>query len=161
MNELLQNFVESLREELRQCGELLALMEGQPGPAGGCHAEEVLAMTTALDAQANAIQAARRERAQRQREVAQGLGALPDAAIGPLIRSLPQAYRPLVVALVQENSLLLRRIRQRARQNMALLSRSLEMMDELINMFCDEDVMDKNRTRQPVAGPPRTHDLSS
>ncbi len=50
-----------------------------------------------------------------------------------LIPLLPADYRPLVQALVDENNELLVRVRQRARQNHLLLSRSVELMQGLLN----------------------------
>ncbi len=50
-----------------------------------------------------------------------------------LIPLLPPDYRPLLKALVDENNELLVRVRQRARQNHLLLSRSLELMQGLLN----------------------------
>ena len=49
---------------------------------------------------------------------------------------LPSDYQPLVMALVQENNELLVRVQQRSRQNHVLLSRSVEMMQRLINTLC-------------------------
>jgi hypothetical protein len=136
MNELLQNFIASLREELKQYGELLALLEVQQEQVVRRLAEELLASVAAVNAQGNAIQAARRERMQRQRELAQSLRLPADAPIAALSPLLPEACRPLVAALVEENNHLLRRVRQRARQNHVLLSRSLELMEQFINSFC-------------------------
>ena len=59
---------------------------------------------------------------------------------------MPEAYRPLVSALVEENNQLLARVRQRARQNHILLSRSLELMEKFINSFCACSVPTYNET---------------
>jgi hypothetical protein len=136
MNEVLQNFVESLREELKEYGELLALLEQQQAQVVQRLADELLETVSAVNVQGDAIQVARREREQRQREVARWL-ALPDEArIGELIAAMPGVCRPLVTALVAENNQLLSRVRQRARQNHILLSRSVELMQQFINSFC-------------------------
>ena len=70
MNELLQNFIESLREELKQYGELLALLDLQQDQVVRRLADELLDTVSAINTQGEAIQAARRERDQRQRELA-------------------------------------------------------------------------------------------
>ena len=70
MNEFLQNFVEGLREELKQYGELLALLELQQTQVVRRLADELLETVSAVNAQGDAIQMARREREQRQRELA-------------------------------------------------------------------------------------------
>jgi len=136
MNELLQNFIESLREELRQYGELLALLELQQTQVVRRLADELLATVTAVNVQGEAIQVARREREQRQREVARSLDLPDEVRIADLIAAMPEVCRPLASALVEENNHLLGRVRQRARQNHVLLTRSVELMQQFINSFC-------------------------
>ena len=136
MTELLQNFVESLREELKHYGELLALLELQQEQVVHRLADEILATVSAINAQGEAIQGARLERSQRQRALALLLNLPSEAKVAELLPLLPEAYRPLVGALVEENNQLLTRVRQRARQNHILLSRAVELMGQFINSFC-------------------------
>jgi FlgN protein len=136
MNELLQNFVESLREELRQYGELLALLEAQQEQVVRRLADELSETVSGINSQAEVIQAARRERDQRRRELARSLLLPDETLINQLIPALPESYRPLVSALVGENNHLLARVQQRARRNHILLSRSLELMGQFINSLC-------------------------
>ena len=136
MNELMQNFIESLREELRQYGELLALLDVQREQVVRRLADELTETVTAINAQGEVIRAARLERAQRQRELARSLLMPDETLINKLIPALPEVYRPLISALVEENNQLLTRVQQRARQNHILLSRSLELMGQFINSFC-------------------------
>lgn len=146
MNEFLQNFVESLREELKHYGELLALLEVQQTQVVRRLTDELLVTVSAVNAQGAAIQVARREREQRQREFARSLGLPDDARIADLMAAMPEACRPLVWALVDENNQLLGRVRQRARQNHVLLSRSVELMQQFINSFCSVAVPTYNET---------------
>jgi len=136
MTEPLNNFVESLREELKQFGELLALLDLQRDQVVRRLTDELLATVSAINTQGEAVQAARRERAQRQRELARSLDLPTDVRAGALVAQLPQAYRPLVTALIQENNHLLARVRQHVRQNHLLLSRAVEMMGRFINSIC-------------------------
>ena len=158
MNEFLQNFIEGLREELKQYGELLALLELQQTQVVRRLADELLETVSAVNAQGDAIQMARREREQRQRELARSLRLLDDARIADLIAAMPEAYRPLVSALVDENNQLLARVRQRAGQNHVLLSRSVELMQQFINSFCAVGVPTYNEmgtmTPPPTLGRP-------
>ncbi len=159
MNELLQNFISSLREELKQYGELLALLETQQEQVVRRQAEELLASVAAVETQGNAIRAARRERAQRQRELALALGAAAESSITTMIPLVPEACRPLVAALLDENNQLLRRVRQRARQNHVLLSRSLELMEKFINSFCAVGAPTYNGTGMMAPRPNPGHAL--
>jgi flagellar biosynthesis/type III secretory pathway chaperone len=72
----------------------------------------------------------RREAAQR--GLARTAGQAESSGLFVLAQVLPTDYRPLLLALVNENNQLLGRVRQRARQNHVLLSRSLELMQQFI-----------------------------
>ena len=146
MTEVLHNYVESLREELKQFGELLALLELEQAQVVRRLADELVDTVSAINAQGDAIQVARREREQRQRELARSLRLPDDARIATLIAGMPEAYRPLVAALVDENNQLLGRVSQRARQNHVLLTRSVELMQQFINSFCAAGVPTYNET---------------
>jgi hypothetical protein len=51
---------------------------------------------------------------------------------------LPEHYRPLLGALVQENNELLDRVRRRAGENQSVLLRSLELMQRFITTLSPE-----------------------
>ena len=133
MNELLQHLIEALREELKEYGEMLALLEQQQQMVMHRQTQDLLQCATAINAQAETIAAARRERAQHQRHVAVRLELPEDATLARLTPRLPAEYQPLVQALVQENNELLVRIQQRARQNHLLLSRIVELMQRFLS----------------------------
>jgi hypothetical protein len=136
MNDELQKLIESLREELRQYGQMLVLLDDQQGRIIQRHNDELLDATAAVNNQGAAIQTARRQREGAQRDLAQTLQMGGDAPLTHLAPLLPPDYRPLLNALMQENNHLLQRIQQRARQNYLLLRRSLELLDQFINSFC-------------------------
>ena len=133
MNDLLHNLIESLREELKQYGEMLALLDQQQTLVMRRQTGDLPQSVVVVNAQVEIIAAARSEREQFQRNLAREL-QLPEAAgfndITPL---LPADYRPLVQALVDENNELLARVQQRARQNHLMLSHAVELMQQLIN----------------------------
>jgi flagellar biosynthesis/type III secretory pathway chaperone len=133
MKNLVQNLVEALREELKEYGEMLALLDQQQQLVMNRQPQDLLACVDAINAQAESITAARREREQHQRHAAVGGGLADDAPLHDLIPRLPQEYRPLVKALVQENNELLVRVQQRARQNHLLLNRAVELMQRFVN----------------------------
>jgi hypothetical protein len=94
--------------------------------------QELPASVDAVQAQSAIIEATRRQREQTQRQTAVALGLPAESTLGQISQSAPANYRPLVEALVQENNELLFRVQQRARQNHLLLSRSLELMKNLV-----------------------------
>ena len=133
MNDLLHNLIEALREELKQYGEMLAVLEQQQNSVVQRQSNDLLQNVASVNAQADVITAVRREREQRQRNVALQLDLAEDAGFAAIIPRLPADYRPLVQALVQENNELLVRVHQRTRQNHLLLSHAVELMQQLIN----------------------------
>ena len=132
MTVTLQKLIEALRNELEQYGEMLALLEQQQEVAG--HGQgAVLHSITTINAQSSTIQKAREQRQASQRQLAGKLGQADDSSFAHLIPLLPEHYRPLLSALVQENNELLVRVRERAEQNQALLRKSLDFMQRFIN----------------------------
>jgi flagellar biosynthesis/type III secretory pathway chaperone len=133
MNELLSNLIEALREELKQYGEMLALLDHQQQLVMRRQSAELPHNVNGVNAQAGVIAAARQEREQRQRHLARFLELPETASFTLVIPLLPSDYRPLVDALVRENNELLVRVQQRARQNHLMLSHCVELMQQLIN----------------------------
>lgn len=132
MNEQLNNLIEALREELKQYGEMLALLDQEQQLVMHRQTSGISPCVAAINSQAEILQAARQERQQRQRDLGRAL-ALPEQTTSQeLISRLPSPYRPLIQALFQENKELLVRVQQRARQNHLLLSRMVELMHKLI-----------------------------
>lgn len=133
LKELLSNLIEALREELKQYGEMLALLDQQQ--------QLVLRRQTAglpdnadcVNAQARVIAAARQQREQHQRRLVSRLELPETSGFTSLLPLLPADYRPLVDALVRENNELLVRVQQRARQNHLLLSHCAELMQQLVD----------------------------
>jgi flagellar biosynthesis/type III secretory pathway chaperone len=132
MNELLNNLIEALREELKEYGEMLALLDHEQELVMRRQTHDLLQCVTAINAQADAIGAARREREQHQRHISLRLGLPEEAPFAALTPLLAPEYRPLLQALVQENNELLVRVQNRARQNHLLLSRIVELMQRFL-----------------------------
>jgi flagellar biosynthesis/type III secretory pathway chaperone len=135
MKEILPNLIEALREELKEYGEMLALLDSQQEMVMHRQTQDLLGSVAAINAQAGTIAAARREREQHQRHVARLLGLPEDSSFEKIIPQLPGDYRPLVQALVRENNDLLVRAQQRARQNHLLLNRVVELMQRFLGSF--------------------------
>lgn len=132
MNAVLQNLIEALREELKEYGEMLALLDQQQELVTHRRASELIQSVTTVDGQLETIHAARRERDQRLREAAREFGG-ERHNLGGLLLRLPENCRPLVQALIQENNELLIRVRQRARQNQILLGHAVDLMQRFVN----------------------------
>jgi flagellar biosynthesis/type III secretory pathway chaperone len=133
MTESMQNLVNSLRDELKEYGELLALLDRQQQSVIERDADQVFQSVGFVQRQGSAIAEARARREECARTIARELCQEPETSFAVLIPLLPAAYRPLVKALVDENNELLVRVQQRARQNHLLLSRSVELMQGLLD----------------------------
>ena len=133
MNDLLHNLIEALREELKQYGEMLAVLEQQQDSVVQRQVHELLQNISQSNAQGDILAAVRHERGQHQRNVARLLGLEEAATFAAIIPRLPADYRPLLQALVEENNELLLRVHHRARQNHLLLSHAVELMQQLID----------------------------
>ena len=133
MNDLLPHLIEALREELKQYGEMLALLDQQQTLVMQRQTDHLFQSVASINAQTAIISAARLEREQRQRHLVRQLELPEDSGFNLITPCLPADYRPLVQALVQENNELLIRVQQRARQNHLLLNHAVELMQQLIN----------------------------
>jgi len=136
MTESFANLISALREELEHYGEMLALLECQQQQVAALSADGVYQSIAPIKLQALAIQKARAHREKRCAELAQSLQQAKGATFAQLMPLLPADCRPLLRALVEENNELLVRVRQRVRQNHLRLSRSIELMQSLINSLC-------------------------
>ena len=134
----LTKVIEALRNELQQYGEMLALLDHQNELVKVCGADDIIHSIAAINNQSSAIQSARERREAIQRELAGTFQQPPDATFGALVPLMPEHYRPLVGALVQENNELLERVRHRAAENQAMLLRSLELMQRFITTLSPE-----------------------
>jgi flagellar biosynthesis/type III secretory pathway chaperone len=133
MTESIQNLVNALRDELQEYGGMLALLDRQQQSIIARDADTVFQSIGFVQRQVATISDARARREACAGIVAQELGREKDASFAVLIPLLPPAYRPLVKALVDENNELLIRLQQRARQTHLLLSRSVELMQGLLD----------------------------
>ena len=129
----LESLINALRDELQQYGEMLALLDQQQESVMSRAADQVLEGSAAVQAQSRVIQLARERRESYRRQLAEAVNQPAGTSFAELLPALPENYRPLLSALVQENNELLVRIQQRARQNHLLLSRSLELMQRFLS----------------------------
>ena len=133
MIDALQRLIDALREELQQYGEMLALLDQQQEQTVARTAADLLQTVAAITAQTAVVQQARERRHQAQRRLAGELNIRGEGGFAEALPLLPEAYRPLLKALVDENNELLIRVQQRARQNHLLLSRSMELMQQFLS----------------------------
>lgn len=136
MTQLLEDLIGALREELQQYGEMLARLDCHQERVIRRDSEHLLQSIADVEEQGAVVQKARRHREERQRALGRFLGLNEDAPFAALNERVPEDYRPLLSALVQENNELLVRIQQRSRQNHLLLAKMVEMMERVVGTLC-------------------------
>jgi flagellar biosynthesis/type III secretory pathway chaperone len=136
MLESTKKLIEALRDELKNYGEMLALLDRQQEYLMSRAANEVSQSISRVQAQGVAIQEARKWREDCRRAAAKAAGKAKNTTFKDLIPLLPADYQPLLQALVDENNELLLRVRRRARQNHLMLKRLVELMQQLLNSLC-------------------------
>jgi len=154
VSELLNRLIASLREELQQYGELLALLDRQQDLAAVPPADELHQSLAAIQSQAAAIENARASRDRCHGAVATALKQSSAVPFGVLIPLLPADYQPLVEALVLENNQLLLRIQQRAHQNHVRMSRSAALMQQFASALPTLREADTALIRRPASALP-------
>jgi flagellar biosynthesis/type III secretory pathway chaperone len=132
---LMDDFIESLRNELQGYGELLALMESQQSRILSRDTPKIESSAHEINSQFSVIQSLKSNRQKSQAALSISLGLLPDALYVDQRKHLPEDLKNLTDALVEENNSLLNEVRLKARQNQLLLYRTVEIMQEFINQI--------------------------
>jgi hypothetical protein len=135
MRDLLSNYVEALRQELQQYGEILARLDQEQEAITQHGPEAILSSIASVNAQTQVIEDSRQHRIAVQRAVARELQRPEEAPLLELLPLLPAPHHLLIAALVAENNSLLERVRERAEQNHRKLKQSTDLMRRVVVKF--------------------------
>ena len=159
-NDDINQLIKSLREEMTQYGELLALMQEQQELIINRQPQELLANLNEVNGQMEKIAVARQAREQARLSLATQLGGTQETTFTEMTSQLPEEYRPLLGALVEEINALLQNVHKWLRQNHLLLKRSLDLMQDILQNVFPTQASPKTYGRQgavsPVNPPPST-----
>lgn len=139
MNRPLQQLIEALRQELQQCGEMLAQLDEPSRPA--------LTDPTGAAGSADALLAARETREFTRQQLAWAAQKPQAASIAELIPFLPPDHRPLIDALVEENEALWRRLYERLREDWTWLHRAREASRQSLDLISPLDAAAADSTQ--------------
>ena len=161
MNEELKSLITALREELTQYGEVLALMQEQQQFIINRSANELLLNLNVVNEQMEKVSVARNHREACRRALVATLGATEETTFRQMTEMLSPEVQPLLNALVEEINQLLQHIQKWLRQNHMLLSRSLDLMKQIMKgMFPSSSATAGTYGRggqvSPVTPPPST-----
>ncbi len=132
MSRSLEHLIGAMRDELTECGELLALLQEQQSLIIARSSDGLLKNIEQVNVQFDKISAARHLRETQQSQYAVEIGFPVGSTFGDLSPRVAAAYRPLLGALVEEINGVLENLHQWLRQNHRLLGRSLDLLQQLI-----------------------------
>ena len=134
----LEPLIKSLRRELTQYGELLALLETQQQAILARDTDQVQDCATLIRSQTQHLERLKTNREELRNALFSELSLDPSTPFTESLEQLPAHYRPLLEALQEENRTSINRIRRLARQNHLLLTRSLSTVHQLLNTLSDD-----------------------
>lgn len=132
MTATLQIYIDALRNELQQYGEMLALLETRDERDCSRSFGSLVRLAQEIETQIAIVDTARTQRASSQAQLAWALGSPEHDSVHQILPSLPEEYRPLVTALVDEIHELIRRLQDSVRINCSQLHRAMEVMQRFI-----------------------------
>lgn len=137
-NDEWEPLVETLRSELQECGGLYNLLCRQQDSIIERKSDDVLVVNDEIETQAEAVGELRRRR----EEIVDQLGARVEierrGRIRDLVPHFPEVAQPLIDALIRDINHIVRRTRQKARQNHLLLSRAMEITEQMLRVLQPE-----------------------
>ncbi len=128
----LQLYIDALRNELQQYGEMLALLETRDQQECGQSSGSLLSLAHEIEMQIAIVDAVRTRRSSSQTQLAWALGSPEHDSVEQILPALPEEYRPLVTALVDEIHGLIQRLQDSAKISCSQLHRSMELMQRFI-----------------------------
>jgi hypothetical protein len=124
-----------LRRELADYGGLLHLFEMQQRSLFDRDAQAVLGLSAAIEKQARNIAGCRGLREQAVADFAAQQGESRSRTLRSLLPHIAPEARPLLEALIDEVNALLHRVRKVSRHNHTLLSRAVEIHQEVLQQL--------------------------
>jgi flagellar biosynthesis/type III secretory pathway chaperone len=131
--------VETLRNELQEYGGLFNLLSQQQDRIIDRQTDVVLSINDEIEAQTQAVADLRRRREDLVAGLNERTGATQAVTLRSLIPYFPEVVRPLLEALMTDINHMVRRNRQKARQNHLLLSRAMELTEQTLRVLQPEN----------------------
>ncbi len=121
-----------LREEVQEYGGLYNLLERQQNEIFNRDPDLVMETNGAVETHVEQMDILRQKRESMVREMAVRCQGDQEQTLKDLLPSFPEFVRPLLEALIDEVNAMVKRTRQKARQNYLLLSRTMEITHEAL-----------------------------
>jgi len=135
MNTTWEMIADCLRQELADYGGLLHLFEQQQQSLFDRDPNAVMGLGIAIEEQARSVAGCRQRREQAVASFAEERGQPRTSTLRALLPLIEENARPLIEALVDEVNALLHRVRRISRHNHTLLSRAVEVHQEVLQQL--------------------------
>ena len=135
MNYTWNEIAECLRHEVAEYGALYGYYEEQQKRLFKHDADAVLRLSGDIEVQVRVLHDCRRERETVVSGFANANGQPTGATIRSLLPSVPPDARPLIEALINEINVLIHRLRRISRHNHMLLSRKVELQQQMLRQM--------------------------
>jgi flagellar biosynthesis/type III secretory pathway chaperone len=148
-----EKIADALRNELQEYGALLNLFGQQQNAILDRDPDLVLGIADLLESQIETVNRALREREALVRDFASQCNKPSDMPLRDLLSDSPQPVRLLLFALIDEINNLVFRTKRRARQNQMLLSRSVDVAQQILRRLNPGGVIQtySNKGRSNIA----------
>lgn len=131
--------VETLRNELQEYGGLYNLLGRQQDRILERKTDAILAVTEEIEVQTHAVAQLRSRREELVAGLTARAGGRAPGSLRALLPAFPDVVRPLFEALMTDINHMVRRNRQKARQNHLLLSRAMELTEQTLRVLQPEN----------------------
>jgi flagellar biosynthesis/type III secretory pathway chaperone len=131
--------VEILRDELQEYGGLFNLLNQQQEGIIERRPDDVLAINAEIEEQTRIVEALRHRHTDLVDHFFERSGGEGAGTLRKIIPFFPDSVRPLLEALMTDVNHMVRRNRQKARQNHLLLSRSMELTEQTLRVLQPEN----------------------
>lgn len=146
VDDLQEQLVLALRAELEEYGALLCHFDAQQEAILHRQPDQVLELGTKIEGQLETARTTRKTREAISRAAAQAAGFAEQTALKELVHFFRPAVRPMIEALTDEVNRLINFTRRRAQQNQMLLSRAMEVTQEMLGRLSPDSL---TRTYSP------------
>ena len=130
---------ETLRNELQEYGGLYNLLSQQQDRIVDRQTDVVLSLNEEIEAQTRTVAELRGRREELVADLSERAGTSAQGTLRALIPHFPEVVQPLFEALMTDINHMVRRNRQKARQNHLLLSRAMELTEQTLRVLQPEN----------------------
>ncbi len=148
--------VDALRLELQEYGALFNLLGRQQDQIIDRKPDAILMLNDEIDAQTQVVAELRGRREQMVDELHARAGAAGTVTLRAILPCFAADVQPLLEALMTDINHMLRRNRQKARQNHLLLARAMELTEQMLRVLQPENFTRTYQRTGKVATPRAT-----